>query len=66
MQGLNILLTKWINSFFEFCNENKLNEITSLNYDKFNNKLVIGVSNGLWVISENTETGEVKGVFYED
>ena len=66
MQGLNILLTKWINSFFEFCNENKLNEINSLNYDKFNNKLVIGVSNGLWVISENTETGEVKGVFYED
>lgn len=66
MQGLNILLTKWVNSFFEFCNENKLNEITSLNYDKFNNKLVIGVSNGLWVISENTETGEVKGVFYED
>ena len=65
MQGLNLLLTKWINSFFEFCNEKELKEITSLNYDKGNNKIVIGVSDGFWVISER-ENMEVRGVFYEE
>lgn len=65
MQGLNILLTKWINSFFEFANEKPIPEITSLNYDKGNNKIVIGVNDGFWVISES-ENMEVKGVFYEE
>ena len=65
MQGLNILLTKWINSFFEFANEKSIPEITSLNYDKGNNKIVIGVNDGFWVISES-ENMEVKGVFYEE
>lgn len=66
MQGLNLLLTKWISSFFEFCEEDPINEITSLNYDKYNNKIIVGVKNGLWVISENTKDGNVRGVFYED
>ena len=65
MQGLNILLTKWINSFFEFANESPIPEINSLNYDNGNNKIVIGVNNGFWVISES-ENMEVKGVFYEE
>ena len=66
MKGINLLLTKWINSFFEFANEKPILEINSLNYDKGNNKLVIGVKGGFWVISENLINGEVKGVFYEE
>ena len=66
MKGINLLLTKWINSFFEFCNESPIPEINSLNYDKGNNKLVIGVTGGFWVISENLKSGEVKGIFYEE
>ena len=66
MKGINLLLTKWINSFFEFANEKPIPEINSLNYDNGNNKLVIGVTGGFWVISENLVTGEVKGVFYEE
>lgn len=65
MQGLNLLLTKWISSFFEFCKEEPINEITSLNYDKYNNKIIVGVKDGLWVISER-ENMEVRGVFYEE
>lgn len=65
MQGLNLLLTKWINSFFEFCNEKEIPEINSLNYDKGNNKIVIGVAGGFWVISESANM-EVRGVFYEE
>jgi hypothetical protein len=66
MQGLNLLLLKWFNSFFEYCNERPLKEIHSLHYDKFTNKIVIGVSNGFWVISEDDYKGEVRGVFYEE
>lgn len=66
MQGLNLLLLKWFNSLFEFCDETPLKEIHSLHYDKFTNKIVIGVSGGFWVISENDLKGEVKGVFYEE
>ena len=65
MQGLKLLLLKWFNSFFEYCNETPLKEINSLNYDKGNNKIVIGVNNGFWVISECENMG-VKGVFYEE
>lgn len=65
MHGLNLLLLKWFNSFFEYCNEKTLTEINSLNYDKYNNKIVIGVNDGFWVISE-TERGEVRGVFHEE
>ena len=65
MQGLNILLRAWFNSLFEFVGEAPLPEIRSLNYDKYNNKIVIGVSDGFWVISE-TKLGEVRGVFYEE
>ena len=64
MQGLNLLLTKWINSFFEFAKEDPVKEITSLHYDQTNNKLVIGVNNGFWVISEDTKG--VRGLFYGD
>ena len=66
MKGINLLLTKWINSFLEFANEEPILEVNSLNYDKGNNKLVIGVNNGFWVISENLINGEVRGIFYED
>lgn len=63
MQGLNLLLLKWFNDFFKFCNEKPLTEINSLHYDKGNNKIIIGVDGGFWVISE-TENTEVRGVFY--
>lgn len=66
MQGLNLLLLNWFNSFFEYCEEKTLEEINSLHYDKCNNKIIIGVNNGFWVISENMASGEVKGVFYEE
>lgn len=65
MQGLNLLLLKWFNSFFEYCNEKPLTEINSLHYDKGNNKIIIAVNGGFWVISESKNT-EVKGVFYEE
>ena len=65
MQGLNTLLRVWFNSFFEFVGEDPLPEIRSLNYDKCNNKIVIGVFDGFWVISEN-KRGEVRGVFHEE
>ena len=65
MQGLNLLLLKWFNSFFSYCNEKPLTEINSLHYDKGNNKIIIGVNDGFWVISE-IENTEVKGVFYEE
>lgn len=64
MQGLNLLLLKWFNSFFSYCNEKPLTEINSLNYDKCSNKIIITVNDGFWVISEDDSKGEVKGVFY--
>lgn len=67
MQGLNLLLVKWFNSFFEFCNETEpLKQINSLHYDKCTNKIIIGVNEGFWVISEDNIEGSVKGVFYEE
>ena len=65
MKGLNLLLLKWFNSFFEYCEEQPLEEINSLHYDKGNNKIIIGVNDGFWVISE-MENREVKGVFYAE
>ena len=64
MQGINLLLTKWINSFLEYGKEEPIPEVKSLNYDKGNNKLVIGVTGGFWVISEDIRG--VRGVFYEE
>lgn len=59
---LNLYLTNVLNTIFELSNVDQLKEITSLNYDKINNKLIIGVNAGFWVLSENS-TG-LKGVFY--
>ena len=65
MQGLNLLLCKWFNSFLEYGKAKPINEINSLHYDKGNNKIILDVQGGYWVISE-TEDMEVGGVFYEE
>lgn len=63
-QGLNMYLTKVLNAIFELSNIEELEEVTSLNYDIISNKLVIGVSTGIWVLSEDSKG--LKGVFYGD
>ena len=61
-QALNMYLSKMLNAIFELANLEELEEITSLNYDGLNNRLVIGVKTGVWLLSEDSRG--LKGVFY--
>lgn len=59
---LNSYLTKCLNAIFEVSNIDELEEITSLNYDGVNKRLVIGVNAGFWVLSEDSKG--LRGVYY--
>lgn len=61
--GLSIFLTMQVNSLLEHCNIDKIDKITSLNFDHESNNLLIGVSTGFWLLSEDSKG--IKGVFYE-
>lgn len=61
-QALNLYLTNMLNAIFELANLEELEEITSLNYDGLNNRLVIGVKNGVWLLTEDSRG--LRGVFY--